>query len=69
MKKKETQEAERISVLQKQISKVSTEIAQKTHYQRQLEHMLQRLQRNQVLHLKLSTFYLYYNITISRNGS
>ena len=48
MKKKETTEAERIETLQAQIQEVGMEIAQKTHYQRQLEHMIQRLQRNQV---------------------
>mmetsp|Transcript_5027 Transcript_5027/g.5156 ORF Transcript_5027/g.5156 Transcript_5027/m.5156 type:complete len:675 (-) Transcript_5027:185-2209(-) len=48
MKKGKTHESDRIAQLEKQVSECALEIAQKTHYQRQLEHMLQRLHRNQL---------------------
>eukprot|EP01041_Mallomonas_annulata_P011126 gene11126-23257_t len=48
MKKGKTEESEKISQMDKQVEDISLEIAQKTHYQRQLEHMLQRLQKNQL---------------------
>lgn len=48
MKKGKTQASDRISKLEDQIREVTLDIAQKTHYQRQLEHVLQRLRRNQL---------------------
>jgi len=48
MKKGKTNESDRITQLEKQIREVTLDIAHKTHYQRQLEHVLQRLRRNQL---------------------
>lgn len=46
--KAETQEGQRIETIQEEIEKVESDIFRKSHYTRQLEHMLLRLQKNQV---------------------
>jgi septal ring factor EnvC (AmiA/AmiB activator) len=46
-----TEEGQRIESLQQEIEKVEGDICQKSHYTRQLEHMLLRLRSNQVIQI------------------
>lgn len=45
----ETEESQRVESLQLEIEKVEGDICRKSHYTRQLEHMLLRLRSNQVI--------------------
>jgi TolA-binding protein len=46
-----TEEGQRIESLQQEIEKVEGDICRKSHYTRQLEHMLLRLRSNQVIQM------------------
>ncbi len=48
MKKAETEDARRIDMLHREIDICEKEIADKTHYARKLEHMVNRLKSNQL---------------------
>merc|ERR1719446_53127 len=48
MKAKKTPESNRIHELEIEIDKANAETERKLHYRRQLEHMLRRLQQNQI---------------------
>jgi septal ring factor EnvC (AmiA/AmiB activator) len=48
MTKAETDDSGRIESLKKEIDQVEVDISRKVHYSRQLEHMLQRLVKNQL---------------------
>jgi len=48
MKAKKTPESNRIGALEEEIAKANQETENKLHYRRQLEHMLRRLQKNQI---------------------
>jgi len=48
MKKAQTEDSRRIQMLQKEIATVEAQIADKTHYSRKMQHMLQRLKSNQL---------------------
>lgn len=48
MKNAETEESRRIEQVEEELRKVECEISQKTHYTRQLQHMLNRLKKNQI---------------------
>lgn len=54
MKKAQTEEGMRIESLQHEIKEVEEEIRDRVHYSRKLDHMLNRLKKNQVWRFQFS---------------